>query len=182
MSVFKTPYEIVGEGIATAKAFYAERDAAEIEQWKIVKQFGAKGLRPGWRGSVRSLFFKEVPSGFRQIGKDASGLLECVPHKGSKIGKDAAKALATAVQVPEENALADLFGWAGRRPVDGVRGLIFNATATRVTLPSVRYLLMLPREEGDGFNPPASLIELKQSEYAKAFEDHNAAVRAREVA
>jgi len=173
--VFKTPYEIVGEGIPIAEAFYAERDAAASEVWKLVEALGADGYRPGWGGTIRSLLFKELPANYRQIGRDKDRV-ECVPHKGTKAGKNLAKVISGAVRIPDEQKLADAFGWEGRSPCDGTR--IYWATVTRMELPSVRYLMRLPRTTDDGFVPPATLIEIKQSEYAKAFEDHNEAARA----
>lgn len=172
--VFKVPYEIVGAGIPIAEKFYAEIDAAMKDRWEFITSLGADGYRPGWQGTIRSLLFKEVPDGWRKIGTD-QGRAECIPHKGSKAGKEIARRIADAPRVTPENDLAYLFGWEGRSPFDG--RLLYHAAVTKMEFPRVRYLMRIPREANDGFVPPDTLVEIKQSEYAKAFEDHNEAVR-----
>lgn len=173
--VFKEAYEIIGEGLPIAEAFFAEREAAEKAQWEIVEAFGAKGYRPGHGGNMRSLFFETLPENFRRIGREG-GLIECVPHKGRTGGKDAAAKLASGPIVTPSHKLADKFGWQGRSPFDG--RLIYYATATKIELPSVRYLLRLPRLIDDGFVPPEALRLMPMSEFMRAFEDHNTAAKA----
>ena len=175
MTVTKIPYEIVGEGIPIAEKFYAEFDAKTQARWDAVTALGAVGYRPGWRNSTRSLFFKELPNGYRKIGSD-KGMVECVPHRGSKLGKEFSRQFAAIPRVPDEGELPDLFGWEGRSPFDG--RLIYRAVAVRLELPTTRYLIRLPRADDDGYVPPPTLREMLQSEFVKAFEEHNAAARA----
>lgn len=176
--IFHTPYEIVGTGVPIAEAFYAEWDGIREQQMAFVSTFGAEGYVPGHSGGVASLLFKELPAGFRQIGK-RNGLVQAVPHKGTKIGKEAAAKLAELPRAKQEQALSYLFGWSADRWVmDGLRGVIYRPVVVRLMLPSPRYLIQLPRETGDGFEPPETLRELTQTEYAAAYDAHNAAVRA----
>ncbi|MFY0735660.1 hypothetical protein [Aurantimonas sp. NFXS3] len=178
-SVFKTPYEVVGEGFQIAKAFYAECDRVREVQWAIAKSFGAKGYRPSHNGGMRSLFFKELPEGFREIGRDGDNI-EAVPRKTTKVGKAAQAKLDAAPRSPQNDELARRLGWDVGMVISG--STIYHATASRIGLPTLRYLIMVPRHEDDEWTPPASLKELTQSEYRLAFHEHNAEVERRKRA
>lgn len=174
--VFKTPYEVVGDGVPVAEAFYAECDAARDAHWKIIKSFGAKGYRPSHNGGIRSLFFLELPEGFRQIGRDGKNI-EALPRRSTKVGKVAQATLRAAPAAPLNKDLAERLGWDVGMVISG--STLYYAAATRLDFPAARYLLMIPRHEADDWTPPPTLKELTQSEYRLAFHEHNAEVERR---
>ncbi len=170
--VFVTTYEIVGEGLKLAEAHFAEVDRVEGEHWKVVKQFSAKGYRPGPTGGIRSLFFKEMPTGFRKVGFGKNKAIEAVPHKGSKAGKAAHAAIDAVPRTPRGERLAVQFGYGDAGHItDGYS--IYFATAMRIHLPRERYFLRLPRQEGDGYVAPDTLKAMPESEFMAAIEAHN---------
>lgn len=177
--VWKEAYEVVGAGIAVAEDFFAEQERQAKALWTIVEELGADGYRPSYTGGIRSLYFKELPEGYRKVGRD-NGLVECMPHKGRALGKEVAQRLKDAPSVPRSEVLADKFGWGGRSPMDGY--MIYGPTATKLSLPAVRYLLRFPRQLNDGYAPPDTLKLIPMSEYIRAFEDHNAEVAKLKVA
>lgn len=177
--VWKEAYEVVGAGIPLAEAFYAEHKEQSRLLWAAVEAFGASGYRPSHDGGIRNLLFKEVPSNFRVVGKNEK-YFECVPHKGRAGGKELAERIAELPRVTPEHRLSDLFGWGGRSPLDGYN--IYYAAASKLELPSVRYLLRLPRQLDDGWAAPDTLKLIPMSEYIRAFEVHNAEVAKLKVA
>lgn len=172
--VWKEAYEVVGSGVQVAKDFFDRVSAAQDRQWEFAKSYGASGLRPDRSGGIRSLLFKKMPENFRKIGTE-QGLIECVPHKGSKAGKEIYADFNAVERAPTERELLDYFGWNGRSPM--WNGRIYFGSVTKLVLPSVRYLIRLPRQIGDGFVASPELKLIPMAEYLQAFEDHNAVVR-----
>lgn len=178
-TVFVTPFEVVGDGVAIAEAFYSERYAVRKAQFEIVDQFGAEGYRPSHDGGIRSLFFKELPEGWREVGSHM-GNIEALPRKTTKVGKAAQKRLDEAPRMQIEEKLAALLGWDIGMVCTG-RSL-YHATATKLAFPRVRYLVSIPCHDADEWTPPASLKELTQSEYRLAFHEHNAEAERQRIA
>jgi len=175
MRVQQIPYEIIEDGIAIAEAMYAKHDEARKAQFEIAKSLGASGFRPSRSGGIASLLFEALPDGFRRTG-NSEGKIEAVPALNTKAGKAAKAAMAEAPTAINTDVLAEEFGWNGEWAIVG-DGRVYFASATRLMLPSPRYFITVPRQPNDGVVMADTVRELLQSEYAAAFEDHNAAVR-----
>jgi hypothetical protein len=180
--VYVTTYEIIGSGLAKAAQYYADADAAQAKHWEHVEAVGGEGMRPDHNGGLRSVFFKELPAGWREIARQ-SGKMEAVPRRGTKAGKAAQEALDALPRIPRPCALASALGYnPAEMALDGERGVIYFPTELRVSFPAQRFFIRLPRFEKDGFTPDdAELKAVPESELMKAVEDHNAeAARSRQ--
>ena len=78
--VYVTSYEVIGDGAAIYAPYRAEVDAAKDAHWKFSKSVGGIGFRPDSMGGIRSVFFKDLPSGWRKVGKHGANI-EAVPRK-----------------------------------------------------------------------------------------------------
>lgn len=177
--VFRTAYEIVGDGVKVLEEFRAQTKAARDAHWETVRKYGADGYRPSHSGGIRSLLFagKEAPEGWRQIGREQDRV-ECVPHKGRAIGKAALSELAEAPKSPQVEKLASLLGYQpASAPMDGYK--IYWPTLYDFGPTGGPAFLHIPRQAGDGFEPnPDLLREHPESTLMLAMESHNAKVRA----
>jgi hypothetical protein len=175
--VYITTYEMVAAAAEKAAEHFDRVKEVRAEWWAFAKECGAQGFRPGHYGMPPSglLFAGEPPQGWRVWARAEKGMTEARPHKGSKRGKEVAAALALLTRAPDDADLCAAFGW-GHSPTDG-RSLYF-ATVHGLELPAQRYFMRLPRFPDDAWEPPAGLIELPESEYMRAVEAHNTAVRA----
>lgn len=176
------PYEIFGEGLAIAEAFFGQIDEAEKAQFAVARELGANGFRPSRNGTIKSLMFSTLPAGFRRIGSE-SGRVEAVPLMSTKIGKAAAAKLKEAPVAQSVEKLPELFGFNRGWIIEG-DGRVYFATSGRVTLPQPRYFLLIPRKPDDKYVPPETLREMLYSDYEGAFHEHNmlAAKRRSELA
>lgn len=175
--VYVTTYEIIGDGIALYDSHYADVDAAKAAHWAFSQDVGGVGYRGETYGRLRSVFFKELPTGWRKVGTDR-GYIEAVPHKGSVRGKQLAAQIAKLPRVPETSVLAKRFGYSPPElAIDQCRGRIYFPTDLSLEYPAKRYFLRLPRFTGDQFAPDeATLRAIPESELLKAVEDHNSEV------
>lgn len=176
-SVFVTTYEVIGDGLPIAAEHFAEVKAAKAAHWQFVESVGGIGFRPtSCGGGLRSVFFTDVPTGWRKIGKDRDNI-ECVPHKSSFAGRGIAKVIGALPTAPDAINLARKLGYTpNEMAMDGT--CIFFPTTLQVSFPAERAFLRLPRFAGDKFEPdPAILQALPESEFMKALEDHNAEAR-----
>lgn len=173
MKVYVTAYEVIGDGLPISDEHHTLVDAAEAAHWSFVESVGGVGLRPARNGGLRSVFFQELPAGWRKIGSEGSKI-ECVPHKGSSIGKRLAKSIAELPKAPDAQQLSAKLGYQpSEMAIDGNR--IFFPWALQVMFPAKRMFLRLPRFITDGFEPnPSMLRALPESEFMKAVEEHNA--------
>ncbi|PTR05067.1 MULTISPECIES: hypothetical protein [unclassified Novosphingobium] len=174
-TVFLTTYEVIG-ALDAARAHYAAINAAVRTQWAFVTEVNGEGFRPDSNGGVRSIFFHELPPGWRKIGSE-NGNVEAVPHKGSNLGKVAARKLLELPRAPQPHALASAFGY--NPPHFAIEnGRIYFATDLTVTFPSERIFLRLPRFADDGFVPDEDKLRaIPESEFMAAIEAHNAEAR-----
>lgn len=182
MTVFKETYEVTGAPtLKLAREFAAKRTAALDAQWALVKALGASGFRPGYRGVIKSLLFdvgSEIPTGLRNIRQDGKKL-EYEPSRNTKSGKAIEARISASPRVEGWGEFANTFGWKGRSPMDSVggRGVIYFAAGIHILKPRERFFLTYPRELKDGWNPPAGLKLVRESDMLRAIEDHNAAVK-----
>jgi hypothetical protein len=179
VSVYVTTYEVIGEGLAKADAYYAQADAARQAHWDWAESIGGSGIRPDHNGGLRSVFFDgDTPKGWRKVGKQ-QGKIEAVPNRGTKSGKEAERQMQALDRIPNPDVLAAAFGYAPNElAIDGNRGVIYFPTELRVSFPQARTFLRLPRFAKDGFTPDESeLRAVPESEMMKAVEDHNAEAR-----
>lgn len=182
--VFVTTYEVIGTGIPIYQEFEAKRKATNEAGHDLADEFGAQGFRPfASCGRPRTMIFKDnLPKGWRKIGM-VDGMVEAVPNKGTKAGKEAQQRMSAIEAAPEAMHLAGQLGYNPREmAMDGFS--IYFPTALAVAHPEPRFFVRIPRTAGDGFEPdPAILRALPESEFMKAIEDHNAeAARTREAA
>lgn len=169
--VFVTTYEIIGAH-EIAAAHYAAVDAAREAHWEFVNEVGGSGYQPGRYHGVLAVLFEQLPAGWRQIGGGKS-LIKAVPHKGSRDGKALAQRMDALPLPPSAEELAGDYGYnPAVFPIEGTS--IYFATALRVTFPSERIFLRIPRTESDGFKPnEAHLRALPESEFMAAVSAHN---------
>jgi hypothetical protein len=182
--VFTTTYEVIGAGIPIAEAWQEEVANARREQMEMAEEMGGCGIRPDHNGGVRSVFFEELPHGWRRIGADRDKI-EAVPRKGTKAGEYLTAALASLPEAPNPSKLARRLGYdPTEMAIDSKRGTIHFPSELTVVHPTRRIFLRLPRFEGDGFTPDETLLRaIPESQLMKAVEDHNAeAKRLREGA
>lgn len=178
--VFVTTYEVIG-ALELAHAHYDAVDAARAAQWDFVNELGGEGYRPSHNGGLRSVFFTEIPIGWRKIGTD-KGKIEAVPSKGTKAGKAAAQRISGLPSAPSASDLAASYGYNPPHfAISG--GTIYFPTELFLKFPQERIFLRLPRFAEDGFEPnEAHLRALPESEFMAAIEAHNAeAKRQRET-
>lgn len=175
--VFVTTYEVIG-ALDIATIHYAVVDAAQKACFDFADQVGGEGYRPSTNGSLRSVFFKALPAGWRKIGADHRAV-EAVPLKSTKIGKALAAQMAALPSAPSSHDLAALFGYNPPHfPIDG--GRIFFVTDLRILFPSERIFLSIPRFAEDGFKPDETILRaLPESEFMAAIEAHNTEARRR---
>ena len=179
MSVTFEHYEINDAGRALAEAHFAAVDAARQAAFSYAKEIGADSVQIGNRGGILAFAFKgEVPAGLRRTGeRDAYTI--AVPNMKTERGREIADRMSSSdLHGPTDEDLVRQFGFStASLPTDG-RSLYFP-TVTRLRLPTERFVLKLPFDEGRGLAPHPGLTPLQESEYIAAFENHNAAVRAR---
>lgn len=185
MTVFKEYYEVTGaDELAKARVFAAAQSAAWDAQWALVKELGGEGFRPGHAGGLKSVLFakgKTRPEGWRKTGTDR-GRDECVPALNTKAGKGLRTRMAAVARVEDWGQFANTFGWKGRSPMDGAKGMIYFCSGVRVVKPRERLFLTYPRVLKDGWTAPAGLTEVRESDMLRAIEDHNAAIKTKEAA
>lgn len=178
--VFVTTYEVIG-ALDLAHAHYDAVDAAREAHWDFVSDIGGKGFRPSHNGGLRSVFFAEVPAGWRKIGTD-KGNIEAIPLKRTRIGKAAAQRISDLPLAPSASELASRYGYNPPHfAISG--GTIYFPAELFLKFPQDRIFLRLPRFAEDGFEPnEAQLRALPESEFMAAIEAHNTeAKRQREV-
>lgn len=181
--IYTTTYEVIGAGIPIAEAHFEAVEAAQAVQWEFVESVGGVGFRPNSEGALLSVYFTEVPQGWRKIGSQGHKI-ETRPNKSTVAGKAAAKLIADLPHPPRATDLASQFGYnPSEWAIDRERGVIYFPTMMQVAHPEPRSFLRLPRFSGDGFEPDETILRaLAESELMKAVEDHNAeAKRQREA-
>lgn len=173
--VFITTYEVIG-ALDLAHAHYDAVDAARAAQWDFVEEVGGKGLRPSNSGGLRSVFFADLPSGWRKVGMDR-GNVEAVPLKSTKIGKQAVERMAALPLAPSPHDLASAYGYNPPHfAISG--GTIYFPTEMFLKFPRERIFLRLPRFAGDEFEPDDTKLRARpESEFMAALEAHNAEAR-----
>lgn len=170
--VFITTYEVIGaHEIATAH--YAAVDNARNAHWAFVKKVGGSGYQPGYGGGVVAVLFEQLPAGWRQICTEKNWI-KAVPHKATREGKAVYEKMKALPVPPSPEQLCADYGYQPSEfPIEGTT--IYFATALRVTFPSERIFLRIPRTASDGFEPnEAHLRALPESEFMAAIEAHNA--------
>lgn len=178
--VYITTYEVIG-ALDLAHNHYEAVDAARAAQWDFAHDVGGLGYRPSHDGGLRSVFFAEVPTGWRKIGQD-KGNIEAVPLKSTKIGKEAVQRMCNLPLAPSAHDLAAAYGY--NPPHFAMSGrTIYFPTELFLKFPQDRIFIRLPRFAEDGFEPnEAHLRALPESELMAAIEAHNAeAKRQREA-
>ena len=183
-SVFVTTYEVIGAGLPIAEAFYSSVDAAKKAHWDFAESVGGAGFRPAHYGSIRSVFFKGLPEGWKKIGTDR-GYVEATPRKTSKAGRALADTMSALPETPKAEKLARALGYDPRdMALDSERGTIYFPTELQVSHPARRIFVRLPRFTNDGFEPDLTMLKaLPESEFMAAIDAHNAeAKRLREAA
>lgn len=177
MSVHVITFEIIGDGRQLADTFEAEKSEARSTFWAFVHEVGGTGYRPGHNGTLRSVFFDcELPQGWRAIDK-VNGLTEALPARNTKVGKALRDRYGDLPEMPQASRLARDLGYSPSfMPISN--GKIYFPSEVRVTFPTERHFLRLPLTADDGFKPDDSLLrELRESEFMRAVEDHNAEAR-----
>lgn len=172
---YREYYKLSGSSFQIAETFNDEREAA-LKCWhSFVKELGAVSARPDGSGSMRSLLFagKDVPVNLRQTGSHDGGV-ECVPHRGSKAGKELADRLKAMPKVRDYKAAIELISKDISRAsqVKSVNRIMWT-TAQRLSFPEITYLVTVPRALNDGLKIPKDWVELSEREYTLAFYDHN---------
>lgn len=184
MIAVKHYFELNGEALALAVAFFNEIDNTQALAFEVARAFGAKGFRPyPERGGIQSLIFPldtPLPTGWIEAGRSVQGV-EARPRRKSK----AEKTLLEACRVEGVNRTthrtpADLVAQLGYSRGDFVISgfSIHFPTATRLLLPSPRYLVQVPAYQDEGVQLMAGCIEIRESQYLAAYEAHNDAVKA----
>jgi hypothetical protein len=184
-AVYRTYYEVLPEGMPIVAAHYALVEERRVAGMKIAERYGAVGFRPSSVSGIRHLIFSggsgDAPEGFKYEAVEAGRKIACSPHRGSALGKQIAADLKTFEGMPDDGRLASDLGYSvASAPMDGFK--IYFATAARVTFPTERAFLNIPRQMGDGWEPPAHLREVPASVFMLAIETHNAEVERRESA
>jgi hypothetical protein len=175
--VYVTTYEVVGAGLPIAAEFLEQVDSAKEAHWAFVKEVDGVGFRPSHDGGLRTVFFAELPTGWRKVGREGKNV-EAVPRKTSKAGKALTEAIAALPNAPQASSLASSLGFnpTGWALCDS--GRVYFPTELSVIFPKKRSFVRLPRFEGDGFEPDATMLRaLPESEFMRAVEDHNAEAR-----
>jgi hypothetical protein len=183
--VHRIHYEVAAEAMTIVADHYARVEERRRQGMAIAEQYGADGFRPNSSTGIRHLIFKarstEVPPGFKYAASEAGGRIACTPHKGTAIGKQAVAALATLEHVPTSEDLAAALGYSvSAAPMDGYK--IYWPSAYRFLFPTERVFLSIPRQAGDGWEPPAHLLEVPTSTFMLAMEAHNAEARRQQEA
>jgi len=170
--VFITTYEVIGAH-EIADAHYSTIDAIRKTHWRFVEEVGGTGYQPGRGQGVIGVLFDQLPAGWRQIGSDKSKV-KAVPHKGSKAGRTLSEMMQALPLPPSPESLAASYGYnPSEFPIEGTS--IYFATALRLTFPTKRTFLRIPRTASDGFEPnEAHLRALPENEFMAAIEAHNA--------
>ena len=177
MTVHITTFEIIGEGRPIADEFEAAKTAAKTSFCAFAQYVGGVGYRPGSNGQLRSVFFAdELPQGWKMIGQER-GMIEAMPKKSTKAGIALRERYADLPEIPQASQLARDLGYSPNFMPTG-NGKIYFPSELRVRIPTERHFLRLPLTAEDGFAPDAArLIEVLESEFMRAVEDHNAEVR-----
>lgn len=180
MTVSIISFEIIDLGLATAEAFQTQKDAARQALLDFAIALGAEAYRPNSRGNFYSaLFAGELPKGWRKIGGH-NGHMEAMPHRGTKIGKQLIHQIERLPKIPNASELAHSLGYKTSL-MPTADGKIYFPTELRVEFPKARHFLTLPLTASDEFIPnPKLLRELRESEFMRAIEDHNAEARRQE--
>lgn len=180
--VYVTTYEVIGAGEAIADQHYAKVNEAKDAHWQFVKSVGGVGYRPDHNGGLRSVFFAEMPKGWRKSG-GSGAKIEAIPRKGSKAGEALIAAIGGLLRAPTPGELAAALGFAPKEWAFCDSGVIYFPTELRVEFPAKRSFVRLPRSAGDGYEPDETMLRaLPESELMKALEDHNEVVRQRKAA
>ncbi len=171
-TVYVTTYEVIGAH-EVAHAHYDAANLAKQAHWKFVDELGGSGYRPSHNGGLRSVFFEQLPPGWRKVGRDGTKL-EALPLKSSKTGKALAEQIAALPQAPKPGDLASSYGYNPPHfAIDG--GKIYFPTEVQVTFPVARIFLRLPRFAEDGFEPDEAILQaIPESQFMAAIEAHNA--------
>lgn len=175
-------YEAVGEGADLCAEHFDAVSAARVSWFALCKEFGAVAFRPGHDGRPpRSFLFvgAEPPAGWVLVGRPERDKVEAKPHKGTKIGKAALAKLDALLAAPSDHQLTGTFGYHDM-PTDG-RSIYF-ATATEITFPTRRFFLRFPIAEGSSWRAGAGLAEVRESDFMRALEDHNAEAKRQQAA
>lgn len=183
--VYTTTYEIIGDGIPLADAWYQQVNAARAAQWAFVERVGARGFRPSsFGGGISSIIFEgELPAGWKQLRGKNMVKGEAWPSS-SKAGLKIKRRIEELPCCPSVEELARDFGYSPTSmPIDSHRGTIHFPTEMQVSHPVQRSFLRIPRYAGDEFEPDGTRLRaIPESELMKAVEDHNAeAKRLREA-
>lgn len=183
--VHRIYYEVVGAGLPIAAEHYALKNGRAEAGFAIAHSFGAVGFRPNHGTGIRQLIFiakaSEPPEGFKLDATEPGGRIACKPDKRTAKGKTAVAALAAFEGMPTDEELAAALGYAASRaPMDGYK--IYWPKACRLLFPSERLFLDIPRQAGDGWEPPEHLVEVPTSTFMLAMETHNAEARRQQAA
>lgn len=175
--VFVTTYEVIS-ALEIAHAHYAAIDAAKQAHRDFITEVGGAGYRPSHHGGLRTVFFEQLPAGWRKFGFDGAKV-EAVPLKSTKVGKAMAERIAALPLAPRSGDLASSYGYSPPHfAIDG--GTIYFPTELRVKFPVERIFVRLPRFAEDGFEPDETILQaIPESQFMAAIEAHNFEARRR---
>lgn len=179
-TVFVTTYEVIG-ALELARAHYDAVDAARAAHWDFAMEIGGEGYRPSYNGGLLSIFFTELPAGWKKVSTH-NGKIEAVPLKSTKAGKTVAQRISDLPLAPSAGNLASSYGYKPPHfPIS--EGKIYFPSEMFLKFPRDRIFLRLPRFAEDCFEPnEANLRAIPESEFMAAIEAHNAEARRRREA
>lgn len=178
--VFKCLYEVPADHPAVA-AHCAAVDVAAAATRAYVESVGALGYRTSsWSGSLASVIFADgafPPEHWKILDREwhptAAKAYACIPKK-TKAAEAVREAFDAVPAIPQTDRLAIALGWSGAQPTDGRK--IHFATVQRLTEPTPRVIVQIPRQIDDGWTPPDFFTEITVSQHMAAIAAHNALV------
>jgi hypothetical protein len=188
MSIDRIQYDVTSNADETILQACRDYEAAQHRmdnaRREFMREHGAPRGRPGPSMAIATLFFPEgeIPKGWkprRNPGHDVpKGEVECDPDQRTSEGKRIAKQMKEdRFRVPDVGAVMKAIERGTRGgPHDGsvmAHGRIAWPRLLCLEVPDKRYVLDLPMHPDDDWQPPAGLIELRQSEFWRLIEAHN---------
>ncbi|WP_315920972.1 hypothetical protein [Mesorhizobium sp. SP-1A] len=173
-------YEIVDEGAESARAFYAEYDAAADAQRAVAVELGGVDCLIDWFGRVDAISFGEQPDqNWRILDATIAGdLYAAVPRRNTRAGKELYAKFETAPRLPNDAAFKKSLGWdRDMQVVEGTRH--FRSVLVRTSLPQPRYFIKIPRQLNDGWFPSSKLEARREREFLELIAEHNRLIEER---
>lgn len=180
--VFKCRYETNAYRPEVIQHFAAVDEATEAT-WAYVHAIGAIGFHSfhhdgGLAGVIfndlvgRADFWKVQDTVYHPGAELNRGLL-CVP-KRTKAAAGVLDVYSKVPAIPSARDLAIKLGAPPERITDGSK--LYWPTAMRVTLPTHRVFVLVPRQIDDGWEQPRHFTEVPESVFMHAIAEHNALV------